>query len=358
MPYNGGMTELTLALPFCLPPAELAADLVRAANAQHLAPNLAALLSRTASFERRDGLDASGGRSLPYERALARAAGAGEQGLPFAAAVMRGFGLDPGNDRGDDAASDSWLIVHPAHIEIARTHLLMSDARRLGLVESHARALYDSARPWFDEDGHTLLYGDATTWFMRAGDWAGLDTSSPDATGGMNLTDAMPTAPAAAALAYRKLQNEVQMLWHDHPANAEREARGLPAINGFWPWGGASAAQSWALPLASANAPPWLAALGSVVHGDFAAWLRDPARPAHFVEASLIGPALATDWADWLHQLGRIDSAVLAPVLAAVNGGLKLQLQLSHRSATLEARVTALSQRAFWRRHSLDRLLA
>jgi hypothetical protein len=349
MPYNGGMTELTLVLPFALPPDELAADLVRALKA----PNLAALLSRSASFSRRgeDGF----ARSLPHERLLAQALGLADRAdsadkrLPFAAAVMRGYGLEPGQD--------SWLIVHPAHIEIARTHLLMGDARRLGLVESHARALYDSARPYFDEDGHTLLYGDALTWFMRAGDWATLDTASPDATGGMNLTDSMPQG--ACALAYRKLQNEVQMLWHGHPANAEREARGLPAINGFWPWGAAAGAPTpaAAMTFASANAPPWMAALGPVVHGPFAHWLAAPARPPGFVDAALIGPALGGDWADWLVHMARIDSELLAPALAAVKGGLKLRLVLSHRSALVEARVSALSQRSFWRRHSLERLL-
>ncbi|MDB5962026.1 MAG: hypothetical protein JWP59_3320 [Massilia sp.] len=344
MPYNGGMTDLTLVVPFSLPPAELAADLVRALKA----PNLAALLSRSASFKR-SSVDGAG-RSLPHERWLAAAMDLPGPGLPFATAVMRGFQLDPG--------ADNWLIVHPVHIEIARTHLLMSDMRRINLVESHARALYDSARPYFDEDGHTLLYGDAGTWFMRAAplecDWADLDTASPDATGGMNLTDSMPLG--AAALAYRKLQNEVQMLWHHHPANAEREARGLPAINGFWPWG-AARGQAAPFALASANAPAWLAALGTSVHGPFAAWLDQPGRAATFLEAALIGPALAGDWADWLQQMARIDSELLAPALAAVKAGMKLELVLSHRSGLVEANVTAMSQRSFWRSHSLERLL-
>jgi hypothetical protein len=172
----------------------------------------------------------------------------------------------------------------------------------------------------------------------------------------MNLLDAMPQG--AAALAYRKLQNEVQMLWHAHPANAEREARGLASINGFWPWGGSSAAQLPAAQIDSANAPSWLAALGTVVHGPFEQWLASAKRASTFVEASLIGPALATDWADWLQQMKRIDADVLAPALAAVKGGQPLRLVLSQRADLVEARVTALSQRSFWRRHSLDRLLS
>ena len=340
------MTELTLVVPFALPPPELAADLVRALEA----PHLAALLSRSAAFTRTAHDDAA--RALPHEAWLAGALGLqdGDQ-TAFAAAVMRGFRLDPGLDPGNGG----WLIVHPAHIEITRTHLLMTDLRRLGLVESQSRALFDSAKPYFDEDGHELLYGDASTWFMRAGDWGSLVTTSPDATGGMNLTDCLPLGERA--LAYRKLQNEVQMLWHSHPANAEREARGLASINGFWPWGAAAGSRAATMPVASAAAPAWLAALGETVHGPFAQWLQRPARPTVFVEDALTESSLAADWATWLVQMRRIDAELLSPLLGAVKGGMKAQLVLSHRTALVEVSASAMAQRSFWRSHSLARLL-
>lgn len=36
------------------------------------------------------------------------------------------------------------------------------------------------------------------------------------------------------SLAWRRCINEIQMSWFDHPVNAAREARGLPAINTLW----------------------------------------------------------------------------------------------------------------------------
>jgi hypothetical protein len=33
---------------------------------------------------------------------------------------------------------------------------------------------------------------------------------------------------------WRKLQNEIQMLWHIDPVNKEREQRGMPSINSLW----------------------------------------------------------------------------------------------------------------------------
>jgi hypothetical protein len=42
----------------------------------------------------------------------------------------------------------------------------------------------------------------------------------------------MPRGPSART--WRRLANELQMLWHEHPVNLGRQARGLPVINGLW----------------------------------------------------------------------------------------------------------------------------
>ncbi|WLI91027.1 hypothetical protein Q4S45_07885 [Massilia sp. R2A-15] len=337
------MIEITLVLPFALPPPELAPDLVRALQA----PGLAALLSRT-SANRALAAD-SDARALPHELWLGRAIGLCDgRRLAFAAAAMRGFGLDP--------AGGAWMIVNPAHIEISRTYLMMGDTRRLGLVDSHSRALFDSAKPYFDDSGHTLLYGDAHTWFMRAGAWAALDTASPDATGGMNLTDWLPQGEHA--LDYRKLQNEVQMLWHQHPANVEREARGWPAINSFWPWGAADAGDMPSAPFACAGSPPWLSAIAQQ-HGSFAGLLAGADNPALFCDGRLAEAALATDWAGWLQHMQQLDQDTFMPLLDAVTSGraARARLVLSHRNALAEFTTSAMAQRKFWRRPTLDRLL-
>jgi hypothetical protein len=338
-----GMTEITLVLPFALPPPELAPDLIRALQA----PSLAALLSRTTSH-RVSAADA-GARALPHELWLGCVLGLSDgRKLSLAAAAMRGYGLDPG--------AGAWFIVNPAHIQISRTYLMMGDSRRLGLVESHSRALFDTAKPYFDDSGHTLLYGDALTWFMRADSWAELDTASADAACGMNLTDWLPLGPSA--IAYRKLQNEVQMLWHDHPANVEREARGFATINSFWPWGAATAADVAApdAALACADAPPWLSAIAQR-HGASFTELLAQRKDVLFCEGSLAEAALATDWAGWLQHMQRLEKDVFTPLLGALAGAGKVRLVLSHRNALAEFTTTSLAQRKFWRRPTLDRLL-
>lgn len=339
------MTQITLVLPFALPPPELAPDLVRAMKT----PALAALISRA---------DCAGAasddkvRALPHESWLAKTLGLSGDGAPaFAAAAMRGLCLDPGQD--------SWFIVNPAHTEIARSSLSITDPRRLQLNDSHSRALFDVARPLFDELGKTLIYGDASTWFMRAGDWESLQTASPDAAVGMNLTDWLPLGPAASH--FRRLQNEVQMLWFEHPVNVERESNGLAAINSFWPWAlaPASAAMPPAPVFATSGVPSWLASIATspatALPNPFAGGGAD----SMLVCGDLSADAIAGDWAGWLAHIERFEKSLFAPALAALKNGHagQLKLVLGHRHALKEFTTTKWAQHAFWRSPTLNRLL-
>jgi hypothetical protein len=358
MPYNRGMKQITLVLPFALPAPELAPDLMRALPA----PALAALVSRSAAHQRVafDG----GTRHLPHELWLADAMGlAGPAPAPdaapaFARAVMRGMGIDE--------PDGTWFIVNPVHVQIARNHLLMSDQRRVRLSGPDARALFDAARPYFDESGKPLLYGDAENWFVRADDWAGLRTASPDAAAGQNLNAWMPEG--GGELACRKLQNEVQMLWFEHPVNLAREARGEPAINAFWLWGGAAAtAISSPGPagelIAAIDAPAWMQALAgartATSTSTAASVMTDPRERALVLSGSLIEASLASDWAAWLARMQRLEHEWFAPLLAALKSGRidRVTLVLNHRDAYAQLTATTLSQRKFWRRPTLNRLL-
>jgi hypothetical protein len=348
------MSQITLVLPFALPIPEFAPDLVRALQA----PALGALLSRTSSHARLPLNDTV--RALPHEQWLAQELGLADRGRPaLAAAAMRACGLAP--------EAGTWFIVNPIHIEIARTHLMMGDLRHLGLKEPESRALFDAALPYFEEAGHALEYGDAQTWFMRADDWAGLDTATPDAALGMDLTDWMPVGERAAA--FRRLQNEVQILWHTHPVNAAREARRLPPVNAFWTWGAADAAR-----LPAPNAPqaapeaPTLAAFdaGSAIQlladlrpDDLSQFVGNAQGDTILYCGSAAPYAVGADWGGWVAQLQQLEAALFAPILEALMKGRvrAVKLVLSHRDAHAEFTTTALAQRKFWRRPTLDRLL-
>ena len=360
------MAHISLVLPFALPVPEFAPDLIRALEA----PALAALLSRSSSQMFRP-LEGSA-RVLPHELWIARSLGLANGTAPgFATSSMRGYGLDPGDG--------TWFIVNPAHIQIAHSHLMMGDTRRLDLSEEEARGLFDIARACCEDAGHALLYGAPDTWFLRADTWDGIQTASPDAAVGMNLTDWVPAGQQARA--FRKLQNEVQVSWYTHPVNAAREARGQAPINSIWPWGASSMAGEHALKLVARAAgklapqpavatyatPGWLTALadqrfdslggigGLITAGD-ADGGADKGRL--LVCGNAAAAAIAADWHAWLQEMHTLEQTLFAPLLAAVRTGRikALRLVLSHRDGHLETTTTPMAQRKFWRRPTLEHL--
>jgi hypothetical protein len=362
------MAHISLVLPFALPVPEFASDLVRALEA----PALAALLSRAsnASFH---PLEASA-RALPHELWIARALGLAHGTAPgIAASAMRGYGLDP--------LDGTWFIVNPAHIQISHSHLMLGDTRQLGLDAADSRALFETARACCEEAGHALLYGAPDTWFLRADEWEGIQTASPDAAVGMNLTDWVPAGPQSRA--FRKLQNEVQVSWYTHPVNAARESRGQAPINSIWPWGAASVAAEHAQklvaraagklaprPLVSTYAAPgWLDALADQRLDDLNGILAklsagkpasgDEAEGGHMlVCGGAAAPAIAADWHGWLQIMHHYEEALFAPLLTALKQGRikSLRLVLSHRDGHLDTTTTPMAQRKFWRRPTLEAL--
>ncbi|MGZ3183957.1 MAG: hypothetical protein ACXU8N_16080 [Telluria sp.] len=331
------MTEIALVLPFALPPAELAPDLTR-----HLkAPALATLLAKSSSTRLEN--DGAGLRFLPHERWLARRLGG--MGEPaWTPAAMRGCGLA--------ADGGTWFTLHPAHIEIARSHLALTDLRHLGLAEAHARALFDAALPYFSDSGLELAWGDAATWFVRADAWAGMETASPDAAAGLDISFFMPSGPGAREL--RKLQNELQMLWYEHPANLERQARGQRPVNAVWAWAGGCAGSA-AQPVHAADVPGWLAALARGTGGGPASVLGESET---VVSDALSAAAIAGDWSAWIGEMERLEEEWFAPVLGLLRAGTagRVALHLGGRDSLLAVTTTPLSLRKFWRRPSLDKL--
>lgn len=352
------MSHLDILVPFGLPPAEMAADLLRELKT----PALATLIARAKSPQR-ETFDAFS-RMLPHETWLARQFGLDRQlhakgSPPIASAAMQAHG----------AAADAgvWFMLHPVHFHIARDHLVLTDLRQLALQEQESRTLFEAARPLFDEVGKTLIYGDAQTWFIRADDWHDLQTSTPDAACGHNIDIWMPQGTGERD--WRKLQNEVQMLWFAHPVNAEREARGLKPVNSIWLWG-----RSEGGTLATADRPAaqythafnlsgWMQALGQFApHQAQRATASDliGAAPERglIVLDTLIASALAGDWSYWLERMQELESNWFAPMLAALDAKKidRLSLILSHHAGLSSFTASKQSLRKFWIKPSLSQL--
>ncbi|WP_220809975.1 hypothetical protein [Noviherbaspirillum aridicola] len=347
------MSHAEILIPFSLPPAELAVDLLQ----QLHTPALAMLAGRARPEPEVQPADTFM-RSLPHERWLAARCGlpvAGDDSPPLAPLLLEAFGQSPAVGR--------WFVLQPVHIHIARDHLVLTDQRQLALEEADSRVLYDIAAPLFAEAGLQLAWGDALTWFLRADDWDGLRTATPDAAAGHNIDIWMPKGPHERA--WRKIQNEVQMHWFGHPLNDAREARGLRPVNSLWLWGGAAAQTraparifSHGINLASWHAAfrPYAGHAGSA--GSAAELPRDATRTLAVLDA-LAHAWLSSDWGTWLAGMQALEAQWFAPLLEGVKSGQhdSLSLVLSDDTRLLQLSVTRGALRRFWRKPGLTPLL-
>jgi len=353
------MSHIEIILPFGLPPAQMAAKLTHELET----PALAALISRMRTTSRLPEF-APHSRALPHEAWLAYQFGLAEKidsdnSPPFATSAMqlRGLAQGPGH----------WFILHPAHIDVGHDQMMMTDRRNLALPDAESVVLFNAAKPCFEEAGKTLLYGDAMTWFVRADDWKDFQTATPDMACNRNLVHWMPEGKNE--LQWRKLQNEVQMVWHKHPANAAREQHGAMSVNALWLWGGCSGAMP--------NFPailPYTAAFGfsgrMEAYGQFfpenlpeykvGAILAHP--PEHglvFID-DLIAPALAGDWHAWLAAYNQLEDEWFEPLFEALQNQRidRITLNISNDTAFKTFKTDRPSQRKFWIRKSLKNLLS
>ena len=355
------MNHLDILLPFGLPPAALAAELTR----QCQTPALATLLARgkqSKSHGTPEHYDPFA-RALPHEHWLSRQfqlklSAAHEQqqrgnSPPAAVALLR--------RHAPEQAQGHWFIVQPAHIHIARDHLLLTDIAQLALAHEHAQALFASAQALFAEVGRPLLYLAADIWLMRADDWAGLHTSSPLAASGRNIDIWMPAGNGE--LAWRKLQNEVQMQWFSEAHNEARDMLGQQPVNSLWLWGGGDAAieQAASAYSHSVNLSGWAQALSLANHNasDATALLAGGGTRVLLLLDALQEAAMNEDWGRWLVQLEALERLWFAPLLQALRDKqlASLSLVLSGQNQLLELSLNAASLRKFWIKPRLSRLL-
>jgi len=158
--------------------------------------------------------------------------------------------------------------------------------------------LFDAVEPlWCGSAISVLPIGPGRWRVWLPGD-AQLRAITPAAVTLLSVSDWWPQDPSLQS--WRKLVNEVQMVWHSHPVNEERAERGLPPINSLWLYGGA--------------------------HGWKPAETSNPTLFYHGLTKSF----LESDWAAWIDQL-----PALSDYLNTVTAVTNLTLSGERRTVTL-----------------------
>ncbi|MBI2802715.1 MAG: hypothetical protein HYX63_20960 [Gammaproteobacteria bacterium] len=137
------------------------------------------------------------------------------------------------------------LRADPVHLHVDPNKVLLFGPAQLALTAAEADAFLEVLRAEFP----SLAWRRAspTRWYIRRPSdvWA----AAPSAAWlhGRSISPFFPTATTDRA--WRRLLNDVQMVLHDHPLNQTRVARGLPAVNGVWVFGGGSINAAAATPI-------------------------------------------------------------------------------------------------------------
>jgi hypothetical protein len=201
-------------------------------------------------------------------RATGSAGESGEQ-----AQLQRWFAADPvgwpiaavqRQAEAGDAGDATWLRADPVHVRAELAGARLHAWGNLGIDAVEADAFLEALAPLLAEEGMDIGRTWPDAWYLRLPD----DASPPE--GAVAPADALgedllPHVPAGdAGRRWRRLSNELQVLLHQHDLNAARAARGQPAINSLWFWGGGRLPTRISSPVASFHgSEPTLRALAA-----------------------------------------------------------------------------------------------
>lgn len=136
-----------------------------------------------------------------------------------------------------DAAGATWLSADPAWVQPDMNGVRLLACGQLQLGMDEAQALAAPLRSVFDEAGMQLEISTPDRWHLKLPANTPLPAfAAPEQALGEDLSQHLPQGVEGRR--WRVLLNEIQVLLHQHPLNAERRTRGLAPVNSLWLWGG------------------------------------------------------------------------------------------------------------------------
>jgi hypothetical protein len=135
-----------------------------------------------------------------------------------------------------DAQGSAWLRADPSHIRADMVTARMLASGNLGLSAEECAGVARALKPVFGDAGFEFDTPRCDRWYLRAPVDARLpQCADPDQVMGDDLKLHLPEG--ADGRRWRHLFNEVQVVLHHHPVNADRARRGAVSVNALWFWG-------------------------------------------------------------------------------------------------------------------------
>ena len=242
----------------------------------------------------------------------------------------------------------AWLRADPVHLRVGQDDVSLHHSAVLDVTRDEANALVAALQDLFRSDGLEFRAPVPERWYVRVPEGE-LPTTVPlDAALGRNIFGLLPQGQGR--INWHSAITEAQMVFSGHEVNALREARGAPAINSVWFWGGgtlpASHASPYALVYADDPFARGLAALsgtrGAPLPSDAAGLDAVGPRETVLVVLDLL-PAHARRGARaaWNAAAAKLDDDWFVELRGAIERFGAVRIILPARNDTLVANVTA-----------------
>jgi hypothetical protein len=136
-----------------------------------------------------------------------------------------------------DAGDALWLSADPAWVQPDMNGVRLLACGRLQLSVEDARALADAVLPVIHDAGMQLEVSTPDRWHLKLPGETPLPAfAAPEQAMGEDLSQHLPQGEEGRR--WRMLLNDIQIVLHQHPLNAQRRAQGLAPVNSLWLWGG------------------------------------------------------------------------------------------------------------------------
>jgi hypothetical protein len=265
---------------------------------------------------------------------------------------------------GEDPANHYWLRADPVHLKVARDRLVLVDSSLFEVTSEECRSMLAALNLHFAQSGLAFHASHPKRWYVRLPREPALITHALSEVAGEDVRRYLPSG--ADALVWHGVFNETQMLLHEHAVNENRDARGEPAVNSVWFWGGGTRPvvpgrvfqRVW-----SDDALAVGLAAGAVVPADAAprdavSWLQQLPRSTRSTESHLItidDLAAAVAYQDpdaWRTRMAALEERWIGPLVQAVRERRVSQITLVALGETHCCRfvAAALDLMKLWRR--------
>jgi hypothetical protein len=130
-----------------------------------------------------------------------------------------------------DAVTGHWWHSDPVHLALMRDSLVLAGTPG-DISPAHAQQMVEALNQHFSADHMHWFQPHPGRWYLR------MDSRRESVSISKHQASGKKIEKRSGGSQWATTLNEIQMLLHQHAANAEREAQGLLSLNSVWLWGG------------------------------------------------------------------------------------------------------------------------